>query len=127
MATTNRFLGTKNTDNTGRKILVDTQTLTTGATIACTTKENATKTFFICALATATPSVTIGVGTSTTAPYVGDEVRFILSADATTRVVTFSTGFTSAGTLSVTASKKATISFVFNGTDWQEIGRAVTA
>jgi hypothetical protein len=37
MATTNRFLGTKNTDNTGRKILVDTQTLTTGATIACTT------------------------------------------------------------------------------------------
>ena len=127
MATTNRFLGTKNTDNTGRKILVDTQTLTSASTIACTTKANATKTFFICALSTATPSVTINQGSATTAPYVGDEVRFILSADSTTRVVTFSTGFTSAGTLSVTASKKATISFVFNGTDWQEIGRAVTA
>ena len=127
MATTARFSGAKNIDNTGRALRIDTQTLTTGATIACTVKPMAAKTFFTCALATATPSVTINVGTSTTAPFVGDEAVYVLSADGTTRVVTFGTGFTSAGTLSVTASKNATITFVFNGTTWQEVSRAVTA
>lgn len=127
MATTARFSGAKNIDNTGRALRIDTQTLTSASTIACTVKGTAAKTYFTCALATATPSVTINVGSSSTAPYVGDECVFVLSADGTTRVVTFSTGFTSAGTLSVTASKNATITFVFNGTTWQEVSRAVTA
>lgn len=127
MATTSRFSGAKNIDNTGRALRIDTQTLTSASTIACTVKGLAAKTYFTCALSTATPSVTINVGSSTTAPYVGDECVFLLSADGTARVVTFSTGFTSSGTLSVTASKNATITFVFNGTTWQEVSRAVTA
>jgi len=59
--------------------------------------------------------------------YVGDIVRCMFSADATNRVVTFSTGFASAGTLTVVASKFGFVDFMFNGTVLQEMGRALTA
>lgn len=70
---------------------------------------------------------TIGVGSTTTPPYVGDKVEFLLVSDGTTRTATFGTGFTSTGTLAVTTAKYASISFMFNGTNWQEVGRVVTA
>jgi hypothetical protein len=59
--------------------------------------------------------------------YIGDLVRILFSADATNRVVTFSTGFAvTAATMTVTASKLAFIDLIFNGTSLQEMGRAVT-
>ena len=125
MATTARFTGAAGKDNTHRILFNDFQTLTTSANIVCATKPHAAHTTFILAVATATPAITIGVGTSTTAPFVGDTVEFIIAADGTTRVITFSTGFAPSGTLSVTASKKITISFIFNGTDWQERNRGI--
>jgi hypothetical protein len=54
-------------------------------------------------------------------------VEFNFAADATIRVVTFSTGFQSAGTASVAASKFGTVVFKFNGTAWIEKSRALTA
>jgi hypothetical protein len=76
---------------------------------------------------TGVATVTIGVGSATTAPYVGDVITFLLVPDGTTRVVTFGTGTLPNGTLSVTTAKTASISFMFNGTAWQETGRTVTA
>lgn len=76
---------------------------------------------------TGATTITIGVGTSTTAPYVGDVVDFLLVSDGTTRTVTFSTGTLPNGTLAVTTAKTASISFMFNGTAWQETRRTVTA
>ncbi len=71
-------------------------------------------------------TVTIGVGSSTTAPYVGDKVTFLFSA-AADRIVTFSTGTLPTGTLTVLAGKTANASFMFNGTAWVETSRVVTA
>lgn len=125
MSTTARFTGAKGKDNTSRLEFNDFQTLTTSASIACLVKPNAKYTLFSLAVATATPAITINVGTSTTAPFVGDVVEFQIAADGTTRVITFSTGFLPSGTLSVTASKTITIAFMFNGTAWQERNRGI--
>lgn len=72
-------------------------------------------------------TVTIGAGSATTAPFVGDTIDFLFIPDGTTRVVTFTTGTLPNGTLSVTTAKTANISFMFNGTAWVERGRTVTA
>lgn len=55
--------------------------------------------------------------------YTGDKMTCIFVADATNRVVTFSTNFSSRGTLTVLASTSAVIQFVFNGTSWYETSR----
>lgn len=61
------------------------------------------------------------------APFIGDELELLFAADGTNRVVTFGTGFASAGTLTVVATKFGTAKFVFNGTSWIERSRALTA
>lgn len=56
-----------------------------------------------------------------------DKILFIFSADGTNRVVTFGTNLASSGTLTVTASKKASALFVYDGSDFVEVSRTVTA
>lgn len=126
MATTARFTGTKNTDNTDRIAFNDYQNPAYAASIAIATKPHASNTLVQITL-TGALSLTIGVGTSTTAPFVGDTVRFLIKSDASIRVVTFSTGFQPAGTLSTVASKTVSADFMFDGTGWQETGRAIQA
>lgn len=79
--------------------------------------------------ATLTGAVTFtaGVGSSTTPPYVGDEIQFLLVSDGTSRTATFGTGFAPNGTLAVTTAKYGYIDFIFNGTVWQEKSRTITA
>lgn len=62
-----------------------------------------------------------------TATYAVDELTFILTADGTNRVVTFGTNFVSAGTVTVVASKSATITFIYSSVmdSWVETGRFV--
>jgi len=130
MSTSFRFPGTKNTENTYVAFQQDVQdAIAYAASIALATKANAAKTIFRIAQLTGALTLTIGVGSSTTPPMVGDIVQIFFSTDATGRVVTFSTGFASAGTLTLTASagKKAFIEFVFDGTSWVETGRAIGA
>lgn len=52
-----------------------------------------------------------------------DIIQMFFSSDGTNRIVTFGTGFTSNGTLTVLASSSASISFEYNGTKWIEIAR----
>lgn len=56
-----------------------------------------------------------------------DEVVLHFSADGTNRVVTFGTNFISTGTLTVTASKDATWTGVFDGVNIKEVSRAIGA
>ena len=55
-----------------------------------------------------------------------DRVIFTFAADGTNRIVTFGTNMKSAGTITVTANKYATVSFIFDGTNLLELSRAVT-
>lgn len=87
----------------------------------------ASKTIVQPAAFTGAVTFTAGVGSATTAPYVGDTIDFILVSDGTSRTATFGTGFAPNGTLAVTTAKYGYISFIFNGTVWQETGRTVTA
>jgi len=69
----------------------------------------------------------LGLTADVTQPYIGDELELLFAPDATNRVVTFGTGFASAGTLTVVASKFGSAKFIFNGTVWVERSRALTA
>lgn len=130
MATTARFTDSvgpihQGADNTDRIRSNEYLTPAYAATIAL--KPN--KAFTLVKPATLTGAVTFtaGVGSATTAPYVGDTMTFILIPDGTTRVATFGTGFLPTGTLSVTTAKTANISFIFDGASWEETGRSVSA
>lgn len=100
---------------------VDIQTPAYGASIAITTTKKTTK--VIPAQLTGALTLTAVV----TGALIGDILIFVFSADGTNRVVTFSTNFNSAGTLTVVASKFGSTSFCYNGTAWIETGRALTA
>lgn len=125
--TTARFSGAKNTENTYVGLRADYQLLAYAASIACVVKQGVAETLFQIAALTGALSLTINVGSATLDPQVGDVAQFLFLSDASIRVITFSTGFKTAGTLSTVASKKAFISFMFDGTDWVEQGRAICA
>lgn len=130
MSTNCRISGKANDDNTFRSLSKDYQTVAYGATIALVTKQQAHDTLVSVAQLTGNPTLSINVGDDTAddvAPFVGDTLRLLLASDATTRTVTFGTGFASTGTLAVTTGKFASVSFIFNGSVWQETGRTVTA
>jgi|GEM_PF-3045053 len=128
MSTLARFTGAKNTENTGRGLQRDHQSIATAATINLATIPNAAFTLFEIALATATPTINIAVGSSTTPPYVGDRVELIITPDATTRVITWGTGWIPpATTLSATGSKITVVSAIFNGTGWVIDGTSTSA
>ena len=126
MSTTARFTGASNKDNTGRLVYRDYQTPTYAASIAVAVKDKAAVTLVAITL-TGALTLTINVGTSSTAPFVGDEILFLIKSDASIRIVTFSTGFQSQGTLVTVASKTVAATFVFDGTGWQETTRAIQA
>ena len=123
---TNVRLGVGNSrDNTDQIIQNDFQDLAYAASIAIVTKLAIAKTKVRVAQCTGALSLTIGVGSATTDPQVGDEIEFWFSSDATGRVITFSTGFAAAGTLTMIASKSAVACFYFNGTVWVEKYRSI--
>ena len=127
MATTARFTGLPGKDNTDRIIKNDYQAPAYAATIALAINASCANTLIQPAALTGAATITANVGTATTAPFVGDTMQVMLVSDATTRTVTFGTGFLSAGTLAVTTAKYAVINFVFNGVGWLENGRIVSA
>lgn len=127
MSTTVRLSGASNQDNSGANLLHDYQEKAYAASVAITVGVNKARTLVKVAQATGALTLTAGVGTSTTGPMVGDELRILASSDGTGRVITFSTGFASAGTLTMVASKKAVANFMFDGAAWVETGRSIGA
>jgi len=74
-----------------------------------------------------TVTTTSGVGDSTfnaTGGAAGQKATFIITNDASgNRTITFGTNFKPSGTLVGTVSKTATVSFVYDGTNWWEMCR----
>ncbi len=118
---TPRFINTPFYDNTGRVLTYDYQTPAYAPTIAVVTDEYYT----LVKPARLTGAVTISADVTT--PKIGDILEFVFAADGTNREVTYDTGFASAGTLTVVASKFGATRFMYNGAVWQETGRALTA
>ena len=74
-----------------------------------------------------TGAMTINAATVLTGFRQFDIVHFHFSSDASIRVITFGTGFASAGTLSTVASKDATATFIFDGVALKEMSRSIGA
>ena len=71
-------------------------------------------------------TINLGVGTALTAPFVGDEVRYLFTS-VSGATVTLGSGILGASaSIIIPATKTANINFMFNGTSWVEIGRVVT-
>lgn len=115
-----RFGLTKNEDNTGRVLTYAKVAPAYAASIALV--PNASKTFALPANLTGALTLTSVL----TSSQLCDELVCVFKATGGTRVVTFSTGFASVGTLSVPSGKLASVSFVFNGETFVEVGRAIT-
>jgi len=120
MANTPRVITGPNQDITGRTITQDYQNPAYAATITVTTTAQRTTV----QVAELTGTLTLDV--ATTNALIGDELVVLLSADATSggHVVTFGTGCTAAGTLTVAASKFGKASGIFDGNSWIMTGTA---
>ncbi len=122
MPNSSRFTGAvTSNDKTGASMRIDSQSKTYAASIAVTTKADITTVV----VGQLTGALTLTIGT--TYPYIGDTVHYLFSVDGTNRTVTFGTGHQPSATLALTASKYGSATFMFNGTTWIEVGRAVTA
>lgn len=126
MPNTFRVISAPNQDTTGRVISRSGGDLTYAATIALSVsqEQNLRRIALTGAL---TINFTVTANANTGAPFIGDKIELILLADGTQRIVTFGTGAVSAGTVTIPASKGAYVSFVFNGTAWQEMCRTIYA
>lgn len=116
MSTASRFTSGPGQDKTLRTVTQDYQNPDYAATLNLAPTEE--KTRVNVKTLTGALTINIAVGSATTAPYVGDEIEILLTADTTARVVTFGTGFTSNGALTIPISSSAVISFKFNGVSW---------
>ncbi len=111
----------ENQDNTGRVITYDYKEPAYAATISVTP----TKSITYVNVAQLTGALTLN--TVVTSCVAGCTLVLLFKADGTNRTVTLGTGLTSsAATIVVTASKNASVSYVFNGVAFVETGRAIT-
>ena len=114
--------GTNNTDE-----IRNNQFLTPAYAAAITVNPYTSFTLVQPGLLTGALTVNLGVGSASTAPYVGDVVECLFISDATGRTVTLGTGIlATAATIVIPASKTANVSFMFNGASWCEQSRAIT-
>ncbi len=111
-STTPRF-GTKpSDDNTGRVLTYKYLTPAYAASIAINPSAYSTTVKF----GTLTGALTL---TSVVASsFATDNLKLIFLADGTNRVVTFSTGFSSGGNVTVNAGTTMTVNFTFDGVGW---------
>lgn len=123
MANTNgyRFTSGANQDNTFQTRTQDRQTIAYAATPALI--PNGQYTFYDFAQLTGAMTLTI----DTVQPLWGDTCVLQFAADGTNRVVTFSTGFATGGTLTVLANKFGNLSCMFTANGWIETARTLTA
>lgn len=106
-------------DNTGRNLTLTSLTPTLAATDSIS--PNASFTYYKFVTIAGAKTITANIKRSRK----WDHVELVFTADGTNRVVTFSTGFVPNGTVTVAASKKAVIGFVFDGVAWLEEFRTI--
>ena len=116
-----RFGTLKNQDSTGRVLNFAKIAPAYASSIAVV--PNASKTYVLPANLTGALTLTADITLSQDC----DELVCVFTALTSDRIVTFSTGFGTAGTLTVKAGKSASATFVFNGYSFVESGRAIEA
>lgn len=124
MSTNARFSSWPGADNTDR--LRDNQYLTPVYAATLTINPVKSSTLVNVGALTGAMTINLGAGTATTAPYVGDRIKFLFTS-AASQIVTFGTNCLSTGTLTVAAGKTANITMMFNGASWCEECRTITA
>ena len=117
-----RFGITAGKDNTGRVLTYNYLTPAYSATITIT-PAIAGKYKTVIKPATLTGNAEIDI--TDTYSVVCDELTFIFTSDGTGRVVTFDNNFIVYGTLTLVASKKGTVTFVYDGTNYVETARTI--
>jgi len=120
-STSPRFGTLKNQDNTGRALTYGYVTPAYAASVALVPRYYDTTV----KVGQLTGNLTLTV--TVTNCYVGDKLEIVLAADATDRTVTFSTGFTSGGTVLIPASGTFCYYFTFNGVGWIHASKSVFA
>lgn len=110
--TTPRFGTLPNQDNTGRVLTYGYSNPAYASTYKISANAYETTVLFD----TLTGSMTLTAGVKSC--YVADKLNIIFVASGATRVVTFSTGFSSGGSISIASGATATVDFEFNGAGW---------
>lgn len=112
---TPRFGTATNQDNTGRKLTYGYQApaFASSYAIVCNKYETIVKMGQLTAAQTLTATVTNC--------YMGDKLEIIFNSDASSHIVTYSTGFVTAATKSIQANETVVEKFVFNGTGWVRV------
>lgn len=120
--TTPRFGTAKNQDNTGRVLTYGYAAPAYASTY--TVVANAYETTIVMGQLTGAQTLSATV----TNCHVADKLNVMFIGDGSDRIVTFSTGFTSGGNITVSANTKVTVYFVFNGIGWvqQTAGSLIT-
>lgn len=123
-----RMDGSTNAEATGAGRIYDYQTPAYAATLNITTKQNRAVTLVKPATLAGNMTINVGVGSATTDPQIGDELKFLIKSDGSIRTVTLGTGLQgSAATIVTVANKTVSMTFMFDGTGWQEMSRAIQA
>ena len=120
-STSPRFGTLKNQDNTGRVLTYGYVTPAYAASVALVTR------YYDTTVKVGQLTGNITLTATVTNCYVGDKLEIVLAADATDRTVTFSTGFTSGGTVLIPASGTFCYYFTFNGVGWIHASKSVFA
>lgn len=119
--TTPRFGTTPSSDNTGRSLTYKYAAPVFSSTVTITA--NAFETIVKVGKLTGAQTDTAVIARC----HLGDRLTILYLADTANagRVVTFGANFVSDGTLTVADSKKASVSFIFDGVAWIETSRFI--
>ncbi len=124
MSANARFTTGVGQDKTLRTVTQDVQIPAYAATMVITPLEQYT--LFAPAQLNGALALSAGVGTATSAPYVGDVIEMVFTSTPGS-TITFGAGFlVTAATLIIPAGKGATARFQFNGASWAEQARAIS-
>lgn len=116
-STSPRFGTTPSKDNTGRVATYGYSAPTQSSTLVFTPKYS----YNVYSVQGLTVSPTINF--TVTSSYVGDMAYLLIGATSASRTVTFAGGVKSAGTFTLGSGKVGSATFIFNGTNYVEVGR----
>lgn len=119
-STTPRFGNPPNNDNSGRTISQRFLSPVYAASIALNPTEKETT------VVVGTLTGNLALSAIVTNSFAADELTVLFTSDASIRTITFGAGFSvSVATLATVASKKASITFTFDGALYVETGRCI--
>lgn len=113
--TTPRFGTTPNSDNTGRVLTYGYVSTAYAASYVVVPK------WFDTTVKIGQLTGDITLTANLAVSHVGDRLNLLVSANGSDRTITFSTGFSSGGTLVISANTYASLYFVFNGVGWFQL------